>query len=104
MRPKQCTQLPKCMLGHQMCSSKDCASGTCLMPCLSQVTEALLRVMHLLDDLSVLTTPRMVGKVLMHQLKAPFTGLWQQGLQSPPTEPAEKLAATAAVEAPSGTS
>jgi len=86
-----------------MCSCKIRASDTCLVPCLPQVTEALLRVMHLLDDPSVLTTPRMVGKVMMHQLKAPFAGLWQQGLQPPAAEASDKVAPTAAVEAPSGT-
>jgi hypothetical protein len=40
------------------------------------VTEALLRVMHLIDEASELTTPRMMGKVVRHRLSAPFRALW----------------------------
>lgn len=47
----------------------------------TQVTEAVLRVMHLIDDTSELTTPRMLGKVLRYKLTAPLMKLFQQGPQ-----------------------
>jgi hypothetical protein len=41
-----------------------------------QVTEALLRVMHLIDEATELTTPHMLGKVVRHKLTARFRRLW----------------------------
>lgn len=52
--------------------------------CLSgvmQVTEQLLRTMHLIDETTELTSPRMLAKVLRQTLAAPFAKLWQ-GLQT----------------------
>lgn len=45
-----------------------------------QVSETLLRVMHLIDESSELLTPRMLGKVLRHHLTAPLAKLWRAGL------------------------
>lgn len=43
--------------------------------CVVQVSETLLRVMHLIDESSELLTPRMLGKVLRHHLTAPLAKL-----------------------------
>jgi hypothetical protein len=57
----------------------------CLVPllwlcCVVQVSETLLRVIHLIDESSELLTPRMLGKVLRHNLTAPLAKLWGAGL------------------------
>lgn len=48
--------------------------------CAVQVSETLLRVMHLIDESSELLTPRMLGKVLRHHLTAPLAKLRRAGL------------------------
>jgi hypothetical protein len=45
--------------------------------CFAQVTETLLRVMHLIDEASELTAPRMLGKVMRYHITAPAVRLWQ---------------------------
>lgn len=60
-----------------------------------QVTEQLLRTLHLIDGTSELTSPRMLGKVLQHLVTAPFVKLWvalQSGTGNANTQPGSKAA------------
>jgi hypothetical protein len=55
--------------------------------------------MHLIDDTSGLTSPRMLGKVVRHLISAPFVKLWsnlQPGTGTANTQAASKTAGQSA--------
>jgi hypothetical protein len=55
--------------------------------------------MHLIDDTSGLTSPRMVGKVVRHLISAPFVKLWsslQPGTGNGDSQAASKAAGQSA--------